>query len=271
MDYALERRIRPRNLVALERGLGNQRSPYFAMEYDRARATKPTVCKHYLRDLCKDGDSCHSIHEYDIGCMEKCKFETNCTNPFCIYQHTGRSDVRTCQSYTRGYCLNAHCTSKHVNEKICPRYLAGFCPEGPRCNMAHPRFLEPVSYIAEAVRVREFSVLPCRVCGNYHASSVSLWDIPELRESRRVLDIDDPRRKRFTLSTKPLFNPAECPLRNSRNRWMKVPRVLEPTEENFVALGRILAQIERNARQDMAADADAKRRQNAAKDSDDEG
>jgi len=273
MDYALERRFRPRNLVALERGLINPRSPYSGMEYDRTRASKATVCKHYLRDLCKDGDACLSIHEYDIGCMENCKFETNCTNPFCIYQHAGRSDIRTCAAYTRGYCLNDRCADKHVTERICPRYLAGFCPDGPHCNMAHPRFMVPVTYSGEAASSLEFCLLPCFACGNYHAFALAPREVRDprnIREAQRIPTREEIRRRRVPILPKSAYITKTCPYTVYCNPSPGKGNAMSPTEENLKALARIMGQIETSCRRDRQADVEAKRRQEAVKDSDED-
>ena len=35
---------------------------------------KRTVCKHWLRGLCKKGDGCDYLHEYDMRTMPECRF-----------------------------------------------------------------------------------------------------------------------------------------------------------------------------------------------------
>ena len=35
---------------------------------------KATVCKHWLRGLCKKGDQCEFLHEYDMSKMPECYF-----------------------------------------------------------------------------------------------------------------------------------------------------------------------------------------------------
>jgi cleavage and polyadenylation specificity factor subunit 4 len=34
------------------------------------------------------------------------------------------------------------CAKKHVRRRLCPFYLAGFCPQGKACQLAHPRWPE---------------------------------------------------------------------------------------------------------------------------------
>lgn len=35
---------------------------------------KTVVCKHWLRGLCKKGDGCDFLHEYDVTKMPECYF-----------------------------------------------------------------------------------------------------------------------------------------------------------------------------------------------------
>lgn len=35
---------------------------------------KTVVCKHWLRGLCKKGDQCEFLHEYDMTKMPECYF-----------------------------------------------------------------------------------------------------------------------------------------------------------------------------------------------------
>ena len=40
------------------------------------RPTQTIVCKHWLRGLCKKGDQCEFLHEYDMSKMPECYFYT---------------------------------------------------------------------------------------------------------------------------------------------------------------------------------------------------
>ncbi len=43
--------------------------------FDRhVRGDKTIVCKHWLRGLCKKGDQCEFLHEYDMSKMPECYF-----------------------------------------------------------------------------------------------------------------------------------------------------------------------------------------------------
>lgn len=38
------------------------------------RGDRTVVCKHWLRGLCKKGDQCEFLHEYDMTKMPECYF-----------------------------------------------------------------------------------------------------------------------------------------------------------------------------------------------------
>uniref|UniRef100_A0A8C2GH01 Cleavage and polyadenylation specificity factor subunit 4 n=1 Tax=Cyprinus carpio TaxID=7962 RepID=A0A8C2GH01_CYPCA len=78
---------------------------------------KSVVCKHWLRGLCKKGDQCEFLHEYDMTKMPECYFYSK-FGPDCRHRHTRRV--------------------------ICVNYLVGFCPEGKSCKFMHPRFELPM-------------------------------------------------------------------------------------------------------------------------------
>ena len=105
--------------------------------------SRRTVCKHWLRGLCKKGDMCDYLHEYDLRRMPECRFFAtfgfcNSTED-CLYVHIEPSvKRRRCERYERGFCeLGPQCPKKHVRRTACPYYLAGFCPLGTECNMGH--------------------------------------------------------------------------------------------------------------------------------------
>ncbi|KAI1459929.1 hypothetical protein F4805DRAFT_419246 [Annulohypoxylon moriforme] len=103
------------------------------------------VCKHWLRALCKKGESCEFLHEYNLRKMPECNFFVRngyCSNgDECLYLHIDpQSKLPPCPHYDRGFCpLGPTCSKKHVRRKLCVYYLAGFCPDGPNCKEgAHP-------------------------------------------------------------------------------------------------------------------------------------
>ncbi|KAK5657124.1 hypothetical protein OQA88_3652 [Cercophora sp. LCS_1] len=118
------------------------------------------VCKHWLRGLCKKGESCEFLHEYNLRKMPECNFFVRngyCSNgDECLYLHIDPSSrLPPCPHYERGFCpLGPRCDKKHVRRKLCVYYLAGFCPEGKGCKEgAHPRWTKDGEM--EKPRVRE--------------------------------------------------------------------------------------------------------------------
>jgi len=108
-------------------------------QYRHARPEKTVVCKHWLRGLCKKGDLCEFLHEYNLKKMPECYFYSKhheCNNPECMYLHVDpESKVRECAWYARGFCKHGpNCRHKHVRKIICQNYISGFCPKGPDCN-----------------------------------------------------------------------------------------------------------------------------------------
>jgi cleavage and polyadenylation specificity factor subunit 4 len=105
------------------------------------------VCKHWLRALCKKGEGCEFLHEYNLRKMPECNFFVRngyCSNgDECLYLHIDPlSKLPPCPHYDKGFCpLGPNCSKRHVRRKLCPYYLAGFCPEGRACKEgAHPRW-----------------------------------------------------------------------------------------------------------------------------------
>lgn len=107
------------------------------------------VCKHWLRGLCKKGDHCEFLHEYNIRKMPECNFyirhgacEGLATGE-CLFLHTDPATVpRECESYLAGFCpAGPACPDKHTRKEMCQYWLAGFCPNGRECEEgAHPRW-----------------------------------------------------------------------------------------------------------------------------------
>lgn len=110
---------------------------------------KRTVCKHWLRGLCKKGDNCDYLHEYDLRRMPECRFFATfgyCNSgDECLYLHVEqKAKVRECENYKRGFCPKGpKCEKKHVRRPACPLYMAGFCPRGPECKLGHIKASPP--------------------------------------------------------------------------------------------------------------------------------
>ncbi|KAK4049590.1 RNA-binding component of cleavage and polyadenylation factor [Microbotryomycetes sp. JL201] len=105
-----------------------------------------TVCKHWLRGLCKKGKKCDFMHEYNLRKMPECWFFAKygfCSNgDECMYLHvTDDMRVRECPQYRKGFCRKGpDCPLKHIRQVICTDYVVGFCRRGPECPFGHPKF-----------------------------------------------------------------------------------------------------------------------------------
>ncbi|KAI0307714.1 hypothetical protein B0F90DRAFT_1676485 [Multifurca ochricompacta] len=102
-----------------------------------------TVCKHWLRGLCKKGDACEFLHEYNLRRMPECwwfaKYGYCSAGDECLYAHPKERKVE-CPDYNRGFCkLGPACPRKHVRRVACQLYLTGYCPLGPDCPKGHPK------------------------------------------------------------------------------------------------------------------------------------
>lgn len=107
-----------------------------------------SVCRHWLRGLCKKGDECEYLHIYDPSRMPVCHFYAThgeCNDKDCIFAHRQtESGAESCPHYARGFCRHGtSCRQKHVFREPCPLYLQGFCPDGPECPYGHPKFELP--------------------------------------------------------------------------------------------------------------------------------
>ncbi|KAI6137416.1 hypothetical protein F5141DRAFT_1041174 [Pisolithus sp. B1] len=111
--------------------------------HPRDRERLATVCKHWLRGLCKKGDACEFLHEYNLRRMPECwwyaKYGYCSAGDECLYAHPRERRIE-CPDYKRGFCkLGPMCPRKHVRRVACQLYLSGFCPLGPECPRGHPK------------------------------------------------------------------------------------------------------------------------------------
>ncbi|KAH8128000.1 hypothetical protein FP744_10001070 [Trichoderma asperellum] len=126
------------------------------------------VCKHWLRGLCKKGEQCEFLHEYNLRKMPECNFFMRngyCSNgEECLYLHVDPlSKLPPCPHYDMGFCpLGPLCAKKHVRRKLCVYYLAGFCPDGPECKTgAHPKWSKDLEKpVAKSAEKTEDDVKP---------------------------------------------------------------------------------------------------------------
>lgn len=115
---------------------------------NRFGTEKTVVCKHWLRGLCKKGDDCEFLHEYNLKKMPECWFFAKygeCQNSECLYLHIDpNSKSKLCPWYARGFCKHGPmCRNKHARNTACQLYLSGFCPFGPNCEFGHPKYEIP--------------------------------------------------------------------------------------------------------------------------------
>ncbi|NWX38598.1 CPSF4 factor, partial [Notiomystis cincta] len=71
----------------------------------RHGGAKPAVCKHWMRGLCKRGDGCDFLHDYDATRMPECYFYSKfgeCRNKDCPFLHA--DGTAGCPWYDRGFC-----------------------------------------------------------------------------------------------------------------------------------------------------------------------
>ena len=117
------------------------------------------VCKHWLRDLCKKGDQCEFLHEYNLRKMPECHFYTTfgtvsaAAAAAVAAAATGANSPgsnRTCaRPVCRGIAAAGHCNNGdeckylHVDPEArrrpCPWYERGFCKNGARTRVCRVR------------------------------------------------------------------------------------------------------------------------------------
>ncbi len=75
--------------------------------HPRDRERVSTVCKHWLRGLCKKGDACEFLHEYNLRRMPECywfaKYGYCSAGDECLYAHPKERKTE-CPDYNRGFC-----------------------------------------------------------------------------------------------------------------------------------------------------------------------
>jgi hypothetical protein len=114
----------------------------------RHKREKTVVCKHWMNGLCKKGEDCGYLHQYDMSKMPECQFFRDygmCTNEDCVFRHIKQEDKKhDCPWYARGFCRHGpKCNNRHAKKEVCIDFLVGFCPKGDACQLGHPRHEMP--------------------------------------------------------------------------------------------------------------------------------
>ncbi|XP_071954185.1 cleavage and polyadenylation specificity factor subunit 4-like [Antedon mediterranea] len=156
--------------IAIEQQIGSQPLPFPGMDkscsavcrffkfncvkgqmcpFRHVRGDKEVVCKHWLRGLCKKGDDCEFLHQFDMTKMPECYFFTKfgmCSNKECPFLHIDpASKMKDCPWYDRGFCKHGpDCKNRHVRRVLCQNFLNGFCLDGPNCKFVHPSWEIPM-------------------------------------------------------------------------------------------------------------------------------
>lgn len=101
-----------------------------------------TVCKYWIMNSCKKGETCEYLHENIPDKLPECPLGMSCLRgKECPFKHTPRQ-IKECQFYANGYCKEGkNCKLAHVKKEICINYMIGFCPEGPSCKFVHLKTL----------------------------------------------------------------------------------------------------------------------------------
>ncbi|EPY90046.1 cleavage and polyadenylation specificity factor subunit 4 isoform 3 [Camelus ferus] len=130
---------------------------------------KTVVCKHWLRGLCKKGDQCEFLHEYDMTKMPECYFYSKFGDTkrpasaepeesggfllvsFLLACVSGPPRPTSPRTPPLGECSNKECPFLHIDPeskiKDCPWYDRGFCKHGPLCRHRHTRRVICVNYL----------------------------------------------------------------------------------------------------------------------------
>ncbi|XP_066260277.1 cleavage and polyadenylation specificity factor subunit 4 [Euwallacea similis] len=173
--------------------------------FRHVKGDRTIVCKHWLRGLCKKGDQCEFLHEYDMTKMPECYFYSRfnaCHNKECPFLHIDpESKIKDCPWYDRGFCRHGpHCRHRHVRRVLCTNFLAGFCPEGIKCKYMHPRFELPAPPDQKQQDKNKPPVIICHFCGEHGHKALHCNKMSEHhrhKEMQAMLNADDGKKEIF--------------------------------------------------------------------------
>ncbi|KAI6229431.1 Cleavage and polyadenylation specificity factor subunit 4 [Aphelenchoides besseyi] len=178
---------------------------------------KQVVCKHWLRGLCKKGDQCEFLHEYDMSKMPECYFFSkfmSCSNRECPFRHIDpESKIKDCPWYDRGFCRHGpFCKHRHRRRVVCPNYLCGFCPDGKECKFTHPSFNIPTFDPKASGNTRVSASIMCHNC---HERGHKATNCPHLPSGAQIpqlnQNLDETNRALAFLSNKQIFSYRRLP------------------------------------------------------------
>ncbi|KAI6215883.1 Cleavage and polyadenylation specificity factor subunit 4 [Aphelenchoides besseyi] len=160
---------------------------------------KQVVCKHWLRGLCKKGDQCEFLHEYDMSKMPECYFFSkfmSCSNRECPFRHIDpESKIKDCPWYDRGFCRHGpFCKHRHRRRVVCPNYLCGFCPDGKECKFTHPSFNIPTFDPKASGNTRVSASIMCHNC---HERGHKATNCPHLPSGAQIPQLNQNRARTF--------------------------------------------------------------------------
>jgi cleavage and polyadenylation specificity factor subunit 4 len=187
---------------------GSQCDKGAACPFRHIRGDRTIVCKHWLRGLCKKGDQCEFLHEYDMTKMPECYFYSRfnaCHNKECPFLHIDpESKIKDCPWYDRGFCRHGPgCRHRHVRRVLCNNYLAGFCPDGSDCKYMHPRFELPPP--PEVTKEQQKRPPICHYCGEVGHKASHCAKMPaEQREAAQRQE--EAKYRALGYNYKPQFN-----------------------------------------------------------------
>ena len=75
---------------------------------------KREVCRYWLNNCCKKGDTCEFLHSFEQDKMPICRKGVACGDPSCFLTHSSKEE-----------------------KPLCPNFAAGFCSFGYSCQWRH--------------------------------------------------------------------------------------------------------------------------------------
>ena len=75
---------------------------------------KKVVCRYWLNNCCKKGDTCEFLHSFDEERMPECRKGSLCGDPSCFLKHPSKDDKPVCPNFSAGFCSLGHsCQWRH--------------------------------------------------------------------------------------------------------------------------------------------------------------